>query len=823
MSELSAVEPETLPISVVIAVYRRPELVSRAVRSVLGQRPARAAEVLVVDDGSADGTADAAEAAGARVIRHPENRGCAAARNTGVGEATQPWIALLDSDDEWLPHHLATMWPLRDGHAVVAVSALRCGADPAEDRYFGPVARRPVVLRSPAELMFPANVISASTVMVRRGAILAAGGFDTRRRYSEDFDLWLRVLERGTAIVSPTVTALYHQHGGQKSERPTGPRETKRAIEAEYVGRAWWSPRIVERRLAKEGWDDLRSGLRAGRRRDAARAALRLLSRPRDLLAVAAIWRWRLGIRRRSSAVARDGRPTIAVWGDGAELRRRTEAAADGRLVADLGGRTELPSAVSRIARRPPGIVVAGSRVEVLLATVLGVETVRDRPGLAEAVSHACGALGSAAAGNFGGRAAFAPRTPVRPSTTPTSTSHSLSSLPDTETPRRQGLLKVLRDLESWGLARDWAGYDLYDGLNATRLAPKLWRAPMGRRLTMQVVKRSPVNLRPTLGIEPEQDSASVAWVVSSYAKGGFRSEEEELERLHHALDILERLRLKRYDYPCWGYHYDFQSRVFFYSKEDPNAIATTYAGMALLDAYERLGDRRLLDAARGVGEFFLNLVPQTETGAGAYFGYLVGDRSPIHNSNLHICGLLARLSEHFDDERYAPAVSAGVRYSLERQRPDGAWPYGERPNLRWVDNFHTGYVLDSLRICLDSGLTPEVEPALDRGLAYYREHLFLADGTPKYFSGKTYPIDTQSVAQAIQTFAIAASRDASFAEPAWKVFEWAVANMRRPDGAFYFQRRRHWVNPVPHMRGVVASMLLGLVHLVNMEPAQAD
>jgi hypothetical protein len=72
-------------------------------------------------------------------------------------------------------------------------------------------------------------------------------------------------------------------------------------------------------------------------------------------------------------------------------------------------------------------------------------------------------------------------------------------------------------------------------------------------------------------------------------------------------------------------------------------------------------------------------------------------------------------------------AAGAAVRYSTIRQRPDGSWPYGERPNLAWVDNFHTGYVLDALRICADAGVGgPEVEEAWTRGIAFYRRELFL-------------------------------------------------------------------------------------------------
>ena len=103
----------TAPVSVIIPAFNRADTLPRALRSVLGQS-LRPAEVIVVDDHSQDATAEVAERWGVRVIRHERNRGAAAARNTAAAAATQPWLAPLDSDDEWLPHHLATLWPLRE-------------------------------------------------------------------------------------------------------------------------------------------------------------------------------------------------------------------------------------------------------------------------------------------------------------------------------------------------------------------------------------------------------------------------------------------------------------------------------------------------------------------------------------------------------------------------------------------------------------------------------------------------------------------------------------------------------------------------------------
>jgi hypothetical protein len=383
---------------------------------------------------------------------------------------------------------------------------------------------------------------------------------------------------------------------------------------------------------------------------------------------------------------------------------------------------------------------------------------------------------------------------------------------------RRAAAEALALRLERWGAERDWRGSDPYEGLNARRVVGPLRRSAVGRRLVIQTVKRSPIDLRPLLGIPPHANAASVAWVASAYALNGFLDRGEARGRLRRTIDLLRRLRSGRYSEPCWGYHFDFQSRVFFYASGEPNTIATASAGMALLDAYEVLGDVRLREEARGVGRFFMRRVPRTPDGAGAYFGYLPGDRSPIHNANMLACALLARLAAEGDDsEGFRGAALAGLAWTIDHQRSDGSWPYGERPDLAWIDNFHTGYVLDAIRTCLDSGLAgPEVERAWLRGIAYHRRELLLPDGTPKYYSTGVYPIDAQCVAQSIQTLAIAARWIRGAGDDAWRVFDFALTRMLGPDGLPLFQRRRLWHNRMPHVRWVVAPMLLAVANLLR-------
>lgn len=377
---------------------------------------------------------------------------------------------------------------------------------------------------------------------------------------------------------------------------------------------------------------------------------------------------------------------------------------------------------------------------------------------------------------------------------------------------RFEQVTSVLGEIDRWGTERDWIGTDPYDGLNARRVPAFVKRHPLTRTVLIQCVKRSPVNLRPLLGIPREANAASIAWVLSAYSVFPHL----DGSNLDSLVARLLSMRSARFAEPCWGYHWPFQSRVFLYDREEPNTIATTYAAMALLDAHERTGDERLLEVARGAGDFFLRHVPQTPAAHGAYFGYWPGDQTPIHNANMHVCGLLARLSVSCGDDRYADPARRGLEYCLAHQRDDGSWPYGELPNLGWVDNFHTGYVLDSLEECRRAGLDDRVPAALERGLAYYDRELFLEDGIPKYYADAIYPVDSQCVAQAIQTMAIASARDPRLLERALSVFEFALRRMRRRDGAFLFQRRRFWHNATPHVRGTMASMHLALAHLAR-------
>lgn len=292
---------DVLPVSVVIPAFNRPEMVRRAVESALAQQPLPPAEVIVVDDCSTDATATVAAAAGATVIQHDHNRGEGAARNSGIAAAAHPWIGLLDSDDEWLPHLLDTLWRRRDGHVLLAGAAVNHGTGPGAGRYAGPLTEE--VLRTPARLLYPENFVPASGVIVNAEALRATGGYRTELRHGADLDMWLRVLDQGTGLMIPRVVVHYHLHSGQVTRDHVGMATAQLDVLRTYADRPWWSRARVEGWRAGSEWDDLRRELAAGDRSGLPRHAAFLLARPSRILGLLGILNRRYRLRRRTRSL----------------------------------------------------------------------------------------------------------------------------------------------------------------------------------------------------------------------------------------------------------------------------------------------------------------------------------------------------------------------------------------------------------------------------------------------------------------------------------------------------------------------------------------
>lgn len=180
-------------VSVIIPTYDRADRVTRAVSSVLDQTYADF-ELLVVDDGSGDGTIRALRPFldRIRLIRHARNCGVSAARNTGIRASRAPLVAFLDSDDRWLPEKLESQVRFfRERPGVVACQTQEIWV--RGGRRVNPARRHLKPSGDIFALSLERCLVSPSAVMLCRCVLDEVGLFDESLPVCEDYDLWLRI------------------------------------------------------------------------------------------------------------------------------------------------------------------------------------------------------------------------------------------------------------------------------------------------------------------------------------------------------------------------------------------------------------------------------------------------------------------------------------------------------------------------------------------------------------------------------------------------------------------------------------------------------
>jgi glycosyltransferase involved in cell wall biosynthesis len=202
-------------VSVVIPTYNRPERLSNAIRSVLSQTEADF-EVFVVDDGSRDtAPGDVVRAFGdarLKYVRLPVSRGPAAARNAGVARASAPYVAFLDDDDEWLPEKLAVQLAVldRSSERIAGVYSARITVD---ENAGTTVTTR---YEKPFDIYSGENVITTSSIVVRRQSFDAVGLFDERLFSGQDFDMWIRLGQVFDLVYVDEPLIRYFVHPGYR-------------------------------------------------------------------------------------------------------------------------------------------------------------------------------------------------------------------------------------------------------------------------------------------------------------------------------------------------------------------------------------------------------------------------------------------------------------------------------------------------------------------------------------------------------------------------------------------------------------------------------
>jgi rhamnogalacturonyl hydrolase YesR len=374
-------------------------------------------------------------------------------------------------------------------------------------------------------------------------------------------------------------------------------------------------------------------------------------------------------------------------------------------------------------------------------------------------------------------------------------------------------ILKSIFKLDRWLEDNDYKAYDPFDGLESKLLRPLTLNKKFLRIALQQGIRRFPINLRPFVGIEKNYSSKGMGFLARGYIRlYKATGDQTYTDKAKFCLDWLINHQSPGYSGACWGNHFDYQSRVFYLPKGVPTVVWVALIGHAFLDAYEHFHENKYLNIAESACEHIINDLARYHDGEDICISYIPIDNKQVHNANTLGASFLARTYKHKGKKSYKELATKAINYTLKYQRSNHSWYYGKASNLHWVDNFHTAYVLDSIKHYITATGDKRHQEKLEKGYNYWKETFFLNDGTPKYYDFKTIPLDIQCASQAIDTLVFFSDIDPAGMELAQKVANWTIDNMQDSSGYFYFRKYNKWlVNKTPTLHWGQATMLCAL------------
>jgi hypothetical protein len=354
----------------------------------------------------------------------------------------------------------------------------------------------------------------------------------------------------------------------------------------------------------------------------------------------------------------------------------------------------------------------------------------------------------------------------------------------------------------------NYEGYSKHDGLNSPLLAFLGGSSRLTRLVAIQVVTRSPVDIRPLVGVRKARNAKGLSLFARALlARHRMTGSPDDAAQARALLDWLIDHPAQGFDGLCWGYPYPWQDVGFFAPRDFPNRVVTAHVGQALVDGYETLGEDRYLDAASRAVWFLLQapktLFEDADRRCVSYvpdqnIDWIVMDVSALAGA------MAARVGAITGDKDLIREGGRMVRYVVSKQTGEGAWFYADPPSASHIthDNYHTGFILDAIQQYGLSAGSDEFDEAYRRGIDFYERRLFEPDGAARFMNDRLYPIDIHGCAQGIITFSLQQRHQGTGGATATRVLNWTLANMWDPaTGWFYYQRRRGYRTRIRELR----------------------
>lgn len=357
----------------------------------------------------------------------------------------------------------------------------------------------------------------------------------------------------------------------------------------------------------------------------------------------------------------------------------------------------------------------------------------------------------------------------------------------------------------------DYRGFDPYDALNSRLFElPFLKRNKPIRFLAQQIVKRFPLNLRPILAVPKGENPVTLGLAIQSYAYllgAGKMDEASAHDRINNLIVRLKARIPEGFHGACWGYDFDWEARYAKIPAYQPTVVATGIITNGLYEAFQITGIDALAELIKSAADFVVKDLNRSENDKGhPIFSYSPFDHQRVYNASLKGVRLLVQSYILTGNEAHLELARSAANYVLANQNQDGSWYYSEANGGDWIDNYHTGYVLDCLRSLEQVDPTPALSLQISKGLDFYCKTFVGPDGEAYFYSHEPWPIDCTGGGQQILTLTRfdrlgEARRSALF----------MVKTMQKGSGGFAFRKFKSYIIRTEFMRWSNAWMFAAL------------
>lgn len=323
-----------------------------------------------------------------------------------------------------------------------------------------------------------------------------------------------------------------------------------------------------------------------------------------------------------------------------------------------------------------------------------------------------------------------------------------------------------------------------------------------------QLVKRYPNILRSLFKLDrlneyPQAYAMIIRGVLNIYPQ----NYDPKLKKL--AVNLSDRLMKLNSPYVynlAWGQPFNWPSRDLM-KKNIPRTTVTSQVAEAFLDLYELFGDDKHLEVANSSCLFFIEDLNYAKDTEGDFcLSYTTEDDYKVHNASMMAASVMCRVYGHTNKQEYLEFAKRLINFTMKHQNLDGSWYYSneEINPSKTIDNYHTGFVLESLSkipVSFFKDQEQEIQRALNRGADFYVENLFTTEGIPKYRHNKLYPIDIQSCMQSIITLHYLRDHEIDYGNLMKKVVKYSIENFYDEQGRFYYRQYKNRLDKSSYLR----------------------